>query len=64
MVTLEQANTMKKYVREQMDSDRWIEVNEKQMEVFRYLMMEQYGWPDFTLNINNSGDKVMKIMVW
>jgi len=64
MVTLEQANTMKKYVREQMDSDRWIEVNEKQMEVFRYLMMEQYGWPEFTLNINNSGDKVMKIMVW
>jgi len=64
MVTLEQANTMKKYVREQMDSDRWIEVNEKQMEVFRYLMMEQYGWPDFTLNINKAGDKVMKIMVW
>jgi len=64
MVTTEQANTMKKYVREQMDSDRWIEVNEKQMEVFRYLMMEQYGWPEFTLNINNSGDKVMKIMVW
>ena len=64
MVTTEQANTMKKYVREQMDPDRWIEVNEKQMEVFRYLMMEQYGWPDFTLNINNSGDKVMKIMVW
>ena len=64
MVTTEQANTMKKYVREQMDPDRWIEVNEKQMEVFRYLMMEQYGWPDFTLNINKAGDKVMKIMVW
>jgi len=64
MVTLEQANTMKKYVREQMDSDRWIEVNEKQMEVFKYLILEQYGWPLFTLNINNSGDKVMKIMVW
>ena len=64
MVTLEQANTMKKYVREQMDSERWIEVNEKQMEVFRYLMMEQYGWPEFTLNINKAGDKVMKIMVW
>ena len=64
MVTTEQANTMKKYVREQMDPDRWIEVNEKQMEVFKYLILEQYGWPDFTLNINNSGDKVMKIMVW
>jgi hypothetical protein len=64
MVTLEQANTMKKYVKEQMDPDRWIEVNEKQMEVFKYLIFEQYGWPEFTLNINNSGDKVMKIMVW
>jgi len=63
MVTLEQANTMKKYVREQMDSDRWIEVNEKQMEVFKYLIMEQYGWPQFTLNINKSGDRVMKIKI-
>jgi len=63
MVTLEQANTMKKYVREQMDSDRWIEVNEKQMEVFKYLILEQYGWPEFTLNINKSGDRVMKIMI-
>lgn len=64
MVTLEQANKMKEYVKGQMDFDRWIEVNEKQMEVFRYLMMEQYGWPEFTLNINKAGDKVMKIMVW
>lgn len=64
MVTLEQANKMKEYVKGQMDFDRWIEVNEKQMEVFKYLILEQYGWPDFTLNINNSGDKVMKIMVW
>ena len=63
MVTLEQANTMKKYVKEQMDPDRWIEVNEKQMEVFKYLILEQYGWPEFTLNINKSGDRVMKIMI-
>ena len=64
MVTLEQANKMKEYVKGQMDFDRWIEVNEKQMEVFKYLILEQYGWPLFTLNINNLGDKVMKIMVW
>ena len=64
MVTLEQANKMKECVKGQMDFDRWIEVNEKQMEVFKYLILEQYGWPEFTLNINNSGDKVMKIMVW
>ena len=63
MVTLEQANKMKEYVREQMDPDRWIEVNEKQMEVFKYLILEQYGWPEFTLNINKSGDRVMKIMI-
>jgi len=63
MVTLEQANKMKEYVKGQMDPDRWIEVNEKQMEVFKYLIMEQYGWPQFTLNINKSGDRVMKIKI-
>lgn len=63
MVTLEQANKMKEYVKGQMDFDRWIEVNEKQMEVFKYLILEQYGWPQFTLNINKSGDRVMKIKI-
>ena len=64
MVTLEQANKMKEYVKGQMDFDRWIEVNEKQMEVFKHLIMEWYGWPVFSLNLNKEGNKVMKIMVW
>jgi hypothetical protein len=63
MVTLEQANKMKEYVKEQMDPDRWIEVNEKQMDVFKHLIAEYYGWPEFTLNINKSGDRVMKIKI-
>lgn len=63
MITLEQSNTMKKYVDQTMPSDEWIPVNEKQLEVFKHLIAEYYGWPDFTLNINKAGDKVMKIKI-
>jgi len=58
MITLEQSNTMKKYVDQTMPSDEWIPVNEKQLEVFKHLIAEYYA-----LNINKAGDKVMKIKI-
>ena len=61
MVTLEQANEMKKYVKDTMEPDCWIEVNDKQKEVFKHLILEWYGWPVFSLNFNKEGNKVMKI---
>lgn len=60
MVTLEQANIMKTYVRNQMEAEVWIPVNDKQRDVFKHLMIEWYGWPEFTLNFNNDLSKVMK----
>lgn len=61
MVTLEQANELKRYVKDIMEPDRWIEINDKQKEVFKHLMLEWYGWPVFSLNFNKEGNKVMKI---
>ena len=60
MVTLEQVNIMKAYVRNQMEEDRWLPVNDKQRDVFKHLIMEWYGWPVFTLNFNNDLTKIMK----
>jgi len=61
MITLEQANMMKEYARNKMPPDTWIEVNDKQVEAFKPLMMEWYGWPEFSLNFNKDMTKVMKI---
>lgn len=35
------------------------QANEKQLEVFKHLIAEYYGWPDFS-NINKAGDKVIE----
>ena len=63
MVTLEQANMMKDYARNKMKADTWIDVSDKQIEVFKHLMLEWYGWPQFSLNFNRDMNKVMKVML-
>lgn len=63
MITIEQINELKRYVKATMPADRWIEVNDKQIEVFKFLMTEWYGWPVFSLNFNKEMNKVMKIMI-
>jgi len=63
MLTLEQANMMKSYVRNQMEFDKWIEVNDKQKDAFKHLMLEWYGWPEFILNFNKAMNCVMKIKI-
>ena len=60
MLTLEQANIMKSYVRNQMEFDVWIGINEQQRDAFKHLMLEWYGWPEFSLNFNTDLTKVMK----
>lgn len=63
MVTLEQADMMKDYARNKMKPDVWMEVSDKQIEAFKQLMIEWYGWPEFSLNFNKDMTKVMKIML-
>ena len=60
MLTLEQANIMKSYVRNQMEFDVWIWINEQQRDAFKHLMTEWYGWPEFSLNFNTDLTRVMK----
>jgi len=60
MLTLEQANIMKSYVRNQMEFDVWIGINDRQRDAFKHLMLEWYGWPEFSLNFNTNLTKVMK----
>jgi hypothetical protein len=60
MLTLEQANIMKSYVRNQMEFDVWIGINDRQRDAFKHLMLEWYGWPEFSLNFNTDLTKVMK----
>lgn len=61
MLTLEQANIMKSYVRNQMEFDTWIPVNDKQKDAFKHLMVEWYGWPEFSLNFLKDMKHVIKI---
>ena len=51
----------KSYVRNQMEFDKWIEVNDRQKDAFKHLMVEWYGWPVFSLNFNKAMNCVMKI---
>lgn len=55
---------LKRWITNDMPSDVWMYVNAYQLEAVKHLISEYYGWPDFTLNINKAGDKVMKIKIW
>jgi hypothetical protein len=61
MITIENINTIKRWVRDEMKPNMWIEVNERQVKVFKTLIVEWYGWPDFTINFNRDMNKVMKV---
>ena len=54
---------LKSYVRNQMEFDKWIEVNDRQKDAFKHLMVEWYGWPEFSLNFNKAMNCVMKIKI-
>jgi len=46
-----------------MEADVWIPITERQREIFKHLMLEWYGWPEFSLVFNKDMTKVMKIML-
>lgn len=54
----------KTWVRDEMEADIWISITNRQIDTFKWLIAEQYGWPEFTLNLNRTNTKIMKIMVW
>ena len=52
---------LKNWTTEKMEFDQWIPVNVKQKAAFKHLMVEWYGWPEFSLNFNKAMNCVMKI---
>ena len=50
----------KKWVRDEMNSDTWIPITARQVDIFKWLIAEEYGWPEFSLNFNSDLTKVMK----
>jgi len=43
-----------------MAEGKWVPITDKQREVFKAMMLEWYGWPEFSLNFNTDLTKVMK----
>jgi len=50
----------KTWVRDEMQFDVWTPITERQVDIFKWLMVEWYGWPEFSLNFNTDLTKVMK----
>jgi len=54
---------IKRYITEEMPADVWMPVKRNQMPVIKLLIIDDFGWPVFSLNLNKEGNKVMKIML-
>ena len=53
----------KTWVRDEMQFDVWTPITERQVDIFKWLMLEWYGWPVFSLNFNKAMNCVMKIKI-
>ena len=42
---------------------RWYDIKPDQVEIFKMLVADYFGWPDFQLSLNNEYNKVKKIMI-
>jgi hypothetical protein len=63
LITAQEIANMKQWVIQEMEADKPVEVNEKQIEGFKRLMDEWYGWPEFSLNFLKDMKHVIKIML-
>ena len=53
----------KEWVRDEMKTDVWTPITTRQVDIFKWLMVEWYGWPVFSLNFNKAMNCVMKIKI-
>jgi hypothetical protein len=60
LTTPEEYINLKKWVKVEMKPDVYIEINTQQTEAFKMLIIEQYGWPIFTINFSRDMNRVMK----
>ena len=50
----------KYWVKNEMEEWVWIPITERQKEIIKVMIAEEYGWPVFSLNFNNDLTKIMK----
>ena len=53
----------KTWVRDEMKLDVWVPITERQVDIFKWLMVEWYRWPEFSLNFSKDMKHVIKIML-
>jgi hypothetical protein len=56
VLTQQEYHNLKNWVRHDMESDKLIELTHKQIDAFKILIIEEYGWPSFTLNFSKDID--------
>ena len=54
---------IKRYITEEMPADVWMPVKANQIPVIKLLMLDDFGWPVFSLNFNKEGNKVQKTII-
>ena len=59
LTTVEYSN-LKEWVRNEMKSWTYVELTPKQREAFKMLIVEWYGWPNFTLNFSKDMKRIIK----
>ena len=50
----------KQWVKNDMEAEKWTPITERQREIIKVMIVEWYGWPEFSLNFNTDLTKVMK----
>ncbi len=61
VLTQQEYHNLKNWVRHDMESDKLIELTHKQIDAFKTLIVEEYGWPEFTLNFSKDMKHIIKI---
>ena len=63
VLTQQEYHNLKNWVRHDMESDKLIELTHKQIDAFKILIIEEYGWPSFTLNYSKDMKHNIKIQL-
>ena len=61
VLTQQEYHNLKNWVRHDMESDKLIELTHKQIDAFKILIAEEYGWPSFTQNFQRDIKTILKI---
>jgi hypothetical protein len=61
VLTTDEYQNLKRWVCDEMQSDKLIALTKKQIDGFKMLIIEEYGWPEFTLNFSKDMKHIIKI---